>query len=787
MELAKQVKSLFNEQGPLCDSEGFYNHVGECWNDALQMIFLNSDYCKENVQKKLALGEIDPSEVETIFEPVLEKKYFPEMVKEDFIRKWIGLITLYLETLQNRFRRHYITESLRLGQARTQGVCSLEDAKGEQALKEMLKLSMAFRAKGKEGPLAAFAGQSFIKYDMEVERSAEKLHEIYKPGGEPTSEKNVSMIFKHFFSIPFSETIYRRDLEATYLYRDSEKKPFSLKETTFAVFISSHPIRQRGNGHATCFYTCGNREYFFDDNYGSIQFPWKKALKFLGENQRNDSIINLYFDGVLKISDPSGKVLFEHDGYPMFVFTYLGKRGEKGKQFYSTFLWNGTEIRVIIGKTDIEEYIYERKLGENTLTFQFNEASNATHSLLTYDIEAEYSWLKPEIKEFVKGRMNEQTGHFIGTRLNVYKTRTQETRLDEQLKKISEGKAKIDDFFYEENEEQYNPLLYALHLNNIGYVQKVLDMGADIKVRGVNDDDVLCFAMAEDVSLDILQLLVEKGADVNSKNMENKLTPLMVSVIYNVAGEGEEIVKFLLEKGADVNMKSKPGYTVMEYALARNRFHNIIELLEKHGAKEPTCPTQEEILSGNILMKALQAEKLVRASIIARCYRELELFDEMNRENLVGDTPLKMLIKMPFDNWAKNTFKIFMRSGAEVNYVDRFGGTPLHYAIMHNNVQIAKALIDEGAKLNLIARGLGSPLDYAKRLGDEDMIRLIEKEDRDNRLPYQIAVPSVKRKLGKPISKNKLKVPNTFLKRPTKKVTNMPRPAVGGRKTRRKY
>jgi len=52
-----QIKTKYT--GAKCDSEGFYQHEGECWNDAIQMLFLFSDGLKEVVQEKLANNEVD--------------------------------------------------------------------------------------------------------------------------------------------------------------------------------------------------------------------------------------------------------------------------------------------------------------------------------------------------------------------------------------------------------------------------------------------------------------------------------------------------------------------------------------------------------------------------------------------------------------------------------------------------------------------------------------------------------------------------------------------------------
>ena len=49
--LQAEAKEIFSKKGELCDSEGFYQHSGECWSDALQQVMNNGDTLKEKVQK----------------------------------------------------------------------------------------------------------------------------------------------------------------------------------------------------------------------------------------------------------------------------------------------------------------------------------------------------------------------------------------------------------------------------------------------------------------------------------------------------------------------------------------------------------------------------------------------------------------------------------------------------------------------------------------------------------------------------------------------------------------
>ena len=48
-------------KGPICDSIGFFQHYGECWNDTLQMILLYTDGLKEITQPILYNKDIRKS------------------------------------------------------------------------------------------------------------------------------------------------------------------------------------------------------------------------------------------------------------------------------------------------------------------------------------------------------------------------------------------------------------------------------------------------------------------------------------------------------------------------------------------------------------------------------------------------------------------------------------------------------------------------------------------------------------------------------------------------------
>lgn len=74
---ASQLESQPGWKGALCDSEGFYQHYGECGFDTLQFILFFTDGIKEIIQKKIYNG----FKKEEIIQNLSIKDYIPN----DFI------------------------------------------------------------------------------------------------------------------------------------------------------------------------------------------------------------------------------------------------------------------------------------------------------------------------------------------------------------------------------------------------------------------------------------------------------------------------------------------------------------------------------------------------------------------------------------------------------------------------------------------------------------------------------------------------------------------------------
>jgi len=91
-------------------------------------------------------------------------------------------------------------------------------------------------------------------------------------------------------------------------------------------------------------------------------------------------------------------------------------------------------------------------------------------------------------------------------------------------------------------------------------------------------------ASAYNGNLKITKLLIEKGASLEFKNV-NERTPLMKAVAgATVKHNSLEVVEFLLEKGANVNASDKFGLKVIDCAEPKNK-KDLIKLLIENGAE----------------------------------------------------------------------------------------------------------------------------------------------------------------------------------------------------------
>ena len=132
-------------------------------------------------------------------------------------------------------------------------------------------------------------------------------------------------------------------------------------------------------------------------------------------------------------------------------------------------------------------------------------------------------------------------------------------------------------------------LNHAAWHGHMEIVQLLLENGANTNAKR-NDGWAPLHDAAAQGHEEIAELLIANGADINTKD-DGERTPL-----YAAAGKGQKnIVEILIAKGADVNAISKDGrgYTPLDLAIHYKRAETA-DLLRKHGGK-----TKKELEAGN--------------------------------------------------------------------------------------------------------------------------------------------------------------------------------------------
>ena len=129
-------------------------------------------------------------------------------------------------------------------------------------------------------------------------------------------------------------------------------------------------------------------------------------------------------------------------------------------------------------------------------------------------------------------------------------------------------------------------LLNAVNLNQSTRVEALLSAGADVNARHpplqlspllVASD--VNFNADKKISLDIVTLLITRGADVNVHDRDG-LTPLMKAIgSYDLS-----VVTHLLDSGADVNTRDQRGHTPLTHAIMRSQ-PGMLAILIERGAR----------------------------------------------------------------------------------------------------------------------------------------------------------------------------------------------------------
>ncbi|GFV15639.1 ankyrin-3 [Trichonephila clavipes] len=221
----------------------------------------------------------------------------------------------------------------------------------------------------------------------------------------------------------------------------------------------------------------------------------------------------------------------------------------------------------------------------------------------------------------------------------------------------------------------YHTLLRIAAENGYTKIIKTLIEG------GINIDGDLKYTplhqAVNDGCKEMVEFLLENGADINAKTEASGETPLYIAV----KKRNIEIIELLIEKGANVNAGDKGKNTPLHYTgdirIARLLVANGANVNAKNKS-DPPYSTGSTPLHG----AANAGNKDIAEFLI-------DNGADINAQNAQGSTPLHKVSGI-------DTLKLLIERGAKVNIKNGEGFTPLHYMAF---------MLDEASTLIIVEHG----------------------------------------------------------------------------------
>jgi ankyrin repeat protein len=119
------------------------------------------------------------------------------------------------------------------------------------------------------------------------------------------------------------------------------------------------------------------------------------------------------------------------------------------------------------------------------------------------------------------------------------------------------------------------PLMRAVSLGDLDIIRLLVEKGPHAIDYKDKSGRTALSRVCEEGYLEMAQVLLEHGADIESRDMDDR-----TALLYAAKMGPKAIVQLLLDKNADLEAKDNTGRTYLSWALAWNNFENAILLME---------------------------------------------------------------------------------------------------------------------------------------------------------------------------------------------------------------
>lgn len=241
-----------------------------------------------------------------------------------------------------------------------------------------------------------------------------------------------------------------------------------------------------------------------------------------------------------------------------------------------------------------------------------------------------------------------------------------------------------------------------------------------LKRKGVSITKDAYFTAVEQDNLPVFKMFHRAGADLETtRTLAQGVTALYSAVDYG----SQDVYRYLMDNDVNVNAREmEGGMTPLVRAIAHERWEIVDELLNAGAdASQPRESLPEyttSLLSGTALNYALS---FPRPNLVRRLLKQGAT---VNERYIHGDKPLLWAVK---EGHTENV-QVLLEAGASVHEQNEFGATPVLVCVSRNpaNKQVLRLLLSNGASASQTDKPGGhSPMFFAALVGDAAAIDLL--------------------------------------------------------------
>ncbi|XP_072168377.1 85/88 kDa calcium-independent phospholipase A2-like [Diadema setosum] len=253
---------------------------------------------------------------------------------------------------------------------------------------------------------------------------------------------------------------------------------------------------------------------------------------------------------------------------------------------------------------------------------------------------------------------------------------------------------------------------------------------------------------------------------INSQNYSGAKTPLLLAIeciskSRTVKSSDKDFIQQLLNFGASADIGDRNGETVYHYAARIPRYGDHIAKLLPPDRALLDRPSQSGLTA---LLLACQLGKFGTALVMAKAGATVDVMDDlgypihyamkhshMDLATVIFDRHREHGKKACFKHggtplhWARdsNFVKLVLQQDYDIDAMSKTGDTALLVMVKRNRpIECLRDLLNAGADPNFSDRDGNSPLHYAVKKRDRDIIRLLVSRDADvNRLNHDKESP----------------------------------------------